>query len=115
MGTRFSELEKGFPTAVGQQVICQRCGKGVSHLVCGRYVFCSKELQNVWPLPLMAKFLDDFFSQYNSLSVVVAAATPGDETAPAIAKGAGSELLLVYEFVESGKPPVITARVVSLP
>ncbi len=45
---------------------------------------------------------------------VEAAATKSDETAPCIAKGAGSELLLVYEFVETGKPPVIAARVVNL-
>jgi hypothetical protein len=45
---------------------------------------------------------------------IEAAATKSDETAPSIAKGPGSELLLAYEFVETGKPPVVAVRVITL-
>ena len=45
---------------------------------------------------------------------VAAAATGGDETFPTLAKGPAGELLLAYELVEPGKPPVVAVRVVKV-
>jgi hypothetical protein len=45
---------------------------------------------------------------------VAAAATPADETFPALAKGPESELLLAYELVEPGQAPCIAVRVVTV-